>query len=66
MIADAEVARGIPVKHIMSATTATQHELTPFAVVKKRNGRARVGARGPVITYPAKSNTISKRRPAHR
>jgi uncharacterized protein (DUF488 family) len=69
MIADAETARGIPVKHIMSATSATRHELTPFAVVKKRSGarvRASVGGRGPVITYPAKSNTISKRRPAHR
>lgn len=47
MIADAEVARGIPVKHIMGATSATPHELTAFAVVKKRSGRAG----GPVITY---------------
>ena len=46
MIADAEVARGIPVKHIMSATVAKGHEMTGFAVVKKRRGRA------PVITYP--------------
>ncbi len=45
MIADAEVARGIPVKHIMSATSATQHELTAFAAVKKRRGQA------PVITF---------------
>ena len=46
MIADAEVARGIPVKHIMSATVAKGHEMTGFAVVEKRRGR------GPVITYP--------------
>ena len=47
MIADAEVARGIPVKHIMSATSAPQHELTAFAVVKKPRGQA------PVVTYRA-------------
>jgi len=46
MIADAEVAQGIPVKHIMSATVAKGHEMTGFAVVEKRRGR------GPVITYP--------------
>ena len=46
MIADAEVARGIPVRHIMSATVAKGHEMTGFAVVEKRRGR------GPVITYP--------------
>jgi uncharacterized protein (DUF488 family) len=47
MIADAEVIRGIPVQHVMSETTATRHELTQFAVVKKQRGRV------PVITYPA-------------
>ncbi len=46
MIADAEVARGIPVKHVMSASIAKPHELTPFADVKKTRGRA------PVIIYP--------------
>jgi uncharacterized protein (DUF488 family) len=46
MIADAETARGIPVRHIMSATLAKAHEMTAFAVVKKRRGRS------PVITYP--------------
>jgi len=46
MIADAEVARGIPVKHVMSEKVAKRHELTEFAVVKKKNGRT------PVITYP--------------
>jgi uncharacterized protein (DUF488 family) len=46
MIADAEVARGIPVKHVMTETTATPHRLTEFAVVKKQRGRA------PAITYP--------------
>src|SRR5665213_1314394 len=42
MIADAEVARGIPVKHMMSQKVATRHELTEFAVVKKKNGRTPV------------------------
>jgi hypothetical protein len=46
MIADAEMARGIPVRHIMSATVAKAHEITAFAVVKKRRGRSAV------ITYP--------------
>ena len=46
MIADAEVARGIPVKHVMSVKVARPHELTEFAVVKKRIGQT------PVITYP--------------
>jgi uncharacterized protein (DUF488 family) len=46
MIADAELARGIPVKHVMSAKLTKRHELTEFALVKKRRGRL------PVITYP--------------
>jgi uncharacterized protein (DUF488 family) len=46
MIADAETARGIPVKHLMTDRTATPHELTAFAVVKKRKGHA------PIIIYP--------------
>ncbi len=46
MIADTEAAYAIPVKHIMSETSATRHELTEFAVVRKSRGRA------PVITYP--------------
>ncbi len=33
LIADALVVRGIPVFHIMSATTANAHKLTPFARV---------------------------------
>lgn len=45
MIADAEVARGIPVDHIMSDNVAKRHELTEFAVVNRRR-------RPPVITYP--------------
>ena len=53
MIADAEVARGIPVKHIMSETLAQRHELTAFAVVKK-NRRC---AGGLMITYPGSSST---------
>ncbi|HVU88167.1 MAG TPA: DUF488 domain-containing protein [Pirellulales bacterium] len=46
MIADAEVSRGIPVKHVMSETTAKPHEVTPFARVKKRRGHHAI------ITYP--------------
>ncbi len=46
MIADAEVARGIPVKHLMSETKATPHELSDFAVVRRRRGQHAV------ITYP--------------
>lgn len=45
MIADAEVARGVPVDHIMSETIVKRHELTEFAVVNRRR-------RPPVITYP--------------
>jgi hypothetical protein len=47
VLADAETARGIPVKHIMSATVAKAHEVTEFAKVKKR----RAGA-APLIIYP--------------
>ena len=56
MIADAEVARGIPVQHIMSETVVKSHELTEFAVVKKKRGRP------PLVTYPGaavKSGTNS-------
>jgi hypothetical protein len=42
-----ESARGIPVKHITSATSASPHEPTAFAVITKRRGRDGV----PVITY---------------
>lgn len=44
LIADALVVRGIPVKHIMSATRANPHVLTPFANVH-----------GTHITYPAET-----------
>jgi len=47
MIADAEVARGIPVRHIMSETTAPRHELTDFAVVTKKR------CRQPILSYPS-------------
>jgi len=58
MIADAEVARDIPVKHVMSATLATRHELTKFAVVTK------AGKRGvaPVVTYPGATEAAAARR----
>jgi uncharacterized protein (DUF488 family) len=45
MIADAEVARGIEVRHIMSAQRANPHRLTPFAVVNKRRDP-------PLVQYP--------------
>ena len=45
MIADAEVARGIAVRHIMSAKTANPHTLTRFAVVDKK-------CDPPLVQYP--------------
>jgi len=56
MIADAEVARGIPVKHVMSEKVARLHVLTEFAMVQKKAGRI------PVISYPGaeKSKGVSK------
>jgi uncharacterized protein (DUF488 family) len=46
MIADALVARGVPVRHIMTMSSAKEHEVTPFAVVKRR------GRKPPLITFP--------------
>lgn len=46
MIADAFVARGVPVRHIMSPTSAPRHELTDFAVI------TRITKTRPLITYP--------------
>lgn len=59
MIADAEVARGIPVKHVMSATVATRHEVTGFAVVTKAR---KPGGGAPVITYPGVTEAVAIRR----
>jgi uncharacterized protein (DUF488 family) len=56
MIADAETARGIPVKHIMSETNARPHEMTEFAVARKGRGRE------PVITYPEPADASAARR----
>ena len=42
LLADALVARGIPVRHIMSAATATPHEMSAFATIQ--DGR---------VSYPA-------------
>jgi uncharacterized protein (DUF488 family) len=44
LIADAETARGIPVRHIMSATSARPHRMTPFAKVRR--------GRPPRVLYP--------------
>jgi uncharacterized protein (DUF488 family) len=46
LVADAELARNIPVKHIMTQKIAKPHELTEFAVVKRTRGKA------PAIKYP--------------
>jgi len=46
LIADAETARGIPVRHIFSATVAKPHEVTAFAVIKRRRGHP------PELRYP--------------
>lgn len=40
MIADAEVARGIPVRHIMTDRIAKAHEMTPFAQIRRGRNRA--------------------------
>lgn len=58
MIADAEVARGIPVKHMMSPSLATRHELTEFAVVTKAGNRGVA----PVVTYPGAMAAAAARR----
>lgn len=42
LVADALTARGVPVEHIMNATRASPHRLTPFAHVEGEN-----------VTYPA-------------
>ncbi len=42
LVADALVARGVTVMHIMSRTSVKRHEITPWAVV-----------RGLAITYPS-------------
>jgi hypothetical protein len=46
LIADALVARGIAVEHIMSAARRDKHAITPWAMVKKRR-----------VTYPGDSGT---------
>jgi len=48
LIADALTVRGYPVEHIMSATKANRHVLTPFAMVE-----------GTSITYPAEAHEAS-------
>ncbi len=44
MIADALLARGLDVEHVMSGTHRQKHSLRPFAVVK-----------GKRVTYPAEA-----------
>jgi hypothetical protein len=50
LIADGEVARGSPVKHIMSETVATAHEMTKFAVVERVRGK------GVMVRYPGQES----------
>lgn len=47
LVADALVIRGIPVRQIMSRTSAPLHERTPWAVVEGRH-----------ITYPAQQREL--------
>jgi uncharacterized protein (DUF488 family) len=47
LIADAATVRGVPVRHIMSATKADPHKLTPFA-----------RAEGTRLTYPPDELTL--------
>ncbi len=47
MIADAEVAVPIPVRHIMTEKSAPRHELTGFAKIQRAKGCA------PRLTYPS-------------
>lgn len=54
MIADAETARGLSVRHIMSETSAPLHKLTSFAVVEQRDGHP------PRVTYPAMEDAPGK------
>jgi uncharacterized protein (DUF488 family) len=51
MIADAEVARGVPVRHIMSVKKANPHKLTSFAVVNRRR-------KPPLVGYPPYSDRL--------
>ncbi len=44
LVADALVARGVPVEHILSATRAQPHTLTPWARVE-----------GESVTYPGET-----------
>jgi uncharacterized protein (DUF488 family) len=43
LISDAETARGVPVEHLMTATSVRPHEMTSFAVVDKRSKPPKVG-----------------------
>jgi len=48
LIADAEMARGVPVEHLFSPTSLRPHEMTSFAVVDKK-------IHPPRVTYPAQA-----------
>lgn len=50
LVADALVARGIPVEHILSATKREPHSVTPFAVIE-----------GERVTYPGRPEQLELR-----
>ncbi len=52
LIADALTARGVPVRHILSAVKADLHKLTPFARVS-----------GTEVTYPAREPELFDAQP---
>ena len=56
MIADAETARGIAVRHIMSAKAANPHRLTSFAKVHKRIDP-------PLVQYPPYDDPVLRSEP---
>ena len=53
LLADALVARGVPVEHILSATRRDPHVLTPFAKIKNNQ-----------VIYPAAEEEVPRRNPA--
>lgn len=53
MIADAEVARGVAVMHIMSPTRANPHKMTSFANVDKLR-------RPPLVRYPPYDDPVMR------
>lgn len=53
LLADALVARGVPVEHILSATRREAHSLTPFARIENNH-----------VTYPQPEGEAQRKKPA--